>query len=225
LWQLGVATPSERLGDAGVQLALALELPAAPALRALGRWESMIADYSSYEMSIHEHPLALLRPELGEDVATSRDLARLRHGSGVSVAGLVLARQRPGTASGIVFVLLEDELGTINLIVPPAVYERHRLSIRAEPLVLAHGRLERHPKAGGAINVIVDRMAPLAAPGRPLASLTELASRRGPQSPPDRVPASADGCESADARERERSGADFRAVAPAVMSFAQGRRR
>ncbi|PZR68135.1 MAG: error-prone DNA polymerase [Solirubrobacterales bacterium] len=235
LWQLGVATPSERLGDVGVQLALPLELPAAPALRSLGRWEAMIADYSSYEMSVHEHPLALLRAGLGEGMATSRDLTRLRHGSRVTVAGLVIARQRPGTAKGIVFELLEDEMGTINLIIPPAVYERHRLSVRAEPLVAACGRLERHPSAGGAINVIVDRIWPLAAPGRPLASLTELASKRPPESPDVERDAGApgaaedyavaEGAPSVAAAGAAAPGADFRVVAPAVLSFAQGRRR
>ena len=109
---------------------------------------------------------------------------------------MVVARQRPGTASGVVFMLLEDEHGTINLIVPPKVYERSRLTVRTEPLVLAAGRLERHPAAGGGINVLVERIEPLAAPDRTLADVQEIA-------PVD----------------------DFRAVAPAVMSFAQGRRR
>ena len=69
-----------------------------------------------------------------------------------------MARQRPGTANGIVFVLLEDEYGTINLIVPAQVYERHRLTVRTEPLIIAEGKLERHPAADGAINVLVDRV-------------------------------------------------------------------
>src|SRR5207247_5104957 len=92
----------------------------------------------------------------------------------VRVAGLVVARQRPGTAKGIVFMLLEDEHGTINLIVPPAVYERHRLTVRTEPLVLAAGRLERHPAAGGAINVLVDTLAPIAAPDLQLAEVKDF---------------------------------------------------
>ena len=72
---------------------------------------------------------------------------------------MVVARQRPGTASGVVFILLEDEFGTINLIVPPAIYERHRLLVRTEPLMLVEGKLERFAAAGGAINVLVDRVA------------------------------------------------------------------
>jgi error-prone DNA polymerase len=122
---------------------------------------------------------------------------------------MVVARQRPGTANGIVFVLLEDEHGTINLIVPPRVYERFRLTVRTEPLVLAAGRLERHPSAGGATNVIVERLEPLHAPEVPLAEVKDLSSL--------------------DERERRRREAEraaaFRAAAPAVMSFASGRRR
>ena len=68
------------------------------------------------------------------------------------------------TAGGVVFVLLEDEHGTINLIVPPKVYERNRLTVRTEPLMLVEGKLERFASAGGAINVLVDTVATIAAP-------------------------------------------------------------
>ena len=61
---------------------------------------------------------------------TTADLERLAHKTPVRIGGLVVARQRPGTAKGIVFLLLEDECGTINLIVPPDVYERYRLIVR-----------------------------------------------------------------------------------------------
>src|SRR5207302_9700834 len=121
------------------------------------------------------------------------------------VGGLGVARQRPSTANGVVFLLLEDEHGTINLIVTPPVYERFRLTVRTEPLVLAAGVLERDPAHGGATNVVVDRLTPLDAPEAPLAEVKEL-----PREEPDR---------------RDADAADFRAVAPAVMSFASGRRR
>ena len=96
----------------------------------------------------------------------------------MTIGGLVVARQRPGTAKGIVFLLLEDEFGTINLIVPPDVYERHRLTVRTEPLVLARGRLEKLAMAGGAINVFVKRLEPLVTPGEDVAGVVELAERR-----------------------------------------------
>jgi len=195
LWRLGVATPGKRVPQ-GTQLALGLELPDAPVLQRLGPWGELLADYDTTGLTARSHPLAQLRRSLPRSVAASRDLPRIAHGARVQVAGLVVARQRPGTASGVVFMLLEDEHGTINLIVPPKLYERSRLTVRTEPLVRAAGRLERHPAAGGGINVLVERIEPLAAPSQTMAEVEQLA------------PAG-----------------DFRAVAPDVMSFAQGRRR
>ena len=72
-------------------------------------------------------------------------------------------------------MLLEDELGTINLIVPPAVYERHRLAVRTEPLVVAEGVLERFASGGGDVNVMVRRIGALEAPGRDVAHVREMA--------------------------------------------------
>ena len=144
LWQMGVVTPG-RAVPGGVQLSLPLSPPEAPALSELTAWERLLADYGSFKISIAEHPMALLRPELPRRSPSSRGLERIRDRSRVSVAGLVVARQRPATAKGVTFMLLEDEWGTINLIVPPPVYQRHRLAVRAEPFVLASGRLERRP--------------------------------------------------------------------------------
>jgi error-prone DNA polymerase len=214
LWQLGVATPG-RTVPGGTQLALPLDLPAPPELRALSPWESMLADYGTTGLTVHEHPLGLLRPGLPSDAVTSLDLERLDHGTRVRIAGMVVARQRPGTANGIVFILLEDEHGTINLIVPPAVYERHRLAVRTEPLMLVEGKLERHAAAGGVINVMVDRIASLARPDQPLAEVKDFSMldeqvRRGL---------------AAEKAGQTSEAEDFRAVAPPVMSFASGRRR
>ena len=97
------------------------------------------------------------------------------HGRRVRVAGLVVARQRPATAKGVTFMLLEDEHGTINLIVPPPVHDRFRLAVRAEPLVLAAGRLERRE---GTTNVVVDRIERLDRPDLPLAKVTHIEPRR-----------------------------------------------
>jgi error-prone DNA polymerase len=145
LWRLGLATPGETTpGGETTQLALPFELPAAPGLRPLGRWQQLIADYSTSGMTVGEHALAILRPRLTVPMlATSAQLPRLPTGYEVAVAGLVIARQRPGTAHGTMFLLFEDEFGTVNLIVPKAVYDRHRHLARAEPLLLARGRLER----------------------------------------------------------------------------------
>jgi error-prone DNA polymerase len=142
LWQLGLATPGERMSS--TQLALPFELPGAPGLRPLGRWQRLIADYSTSGLTVGEHALEILRPRLTVPLlATSAQLPRMPSGYEVAVAGLVIARQRPGTANGTMFLLFEDEFGTVNLIVPKAVYDRHRQLARAEPLLLARGRLER----------------------------------------------------------------------------------
>jgi len=219
LWQLGVAAPGAPVRE-GTQLALPLDTPAPPELRELAPWESMVADYATTGLTLGEHPLALLRGRLPEKAVTCADLETMRHGVPVTIGGLVVARQRPGTAKGIVFLLLEDEFGTINLIVPPDVYERHRLTVRTEPLILAHGRLEKLAMAGGAINVFVKRLEPLVTPDQDVAGVVELAERRvaaaASEAAADRSAAGADPSEIL---------ADFRGVAPAVQSFASGRRR
>jgi len=224
LWQLGVATPGRGV-PGGVQLALPLDLPAPPQLRALSAWDSMLADYATTGLTVQAHPLSLLRQRLPADAVTSQGIELLQHGSRVRIGGLVVARQRPGTANGVVFVLLEDEFGTINLIVPPQVYERHRLTVRTEPLMLVEGKLERFAAAGGAINVLVDRIGSIAAPERPLAEIKDFSMldeqvRRG-LAEQRRDAAREAGRNEASDTDAE----DFRAVAPAVMSFGSGRRR
>jgi error-prone DNA polymerase len=214
LWQLGVATPGRKV-PGGTQLALPLDLPAAPELAALSAWEAMLADYGTTGLTTRTHPLALLRERLPADAVTSRDLETLAHGTRVRVGGMVVARQRPGTASGIVFILLEDEFGTVNLIVPPPIYERHRLIVRTEPLMLVEGKLERFAAAGGTMNVLVDTVGSIAAPDRVLAEIKDFSMldeqvRRGL---------------AAQKAAAETEAEDFRAVAPPVMSFASGRRR
>jgi error-prone DNA polymerase len=215
LWQLGVATPGRNV-PGGTQLALPLDLPAPPKMRELSEWESMLADYATTGLTVYSHPMALLRDRLPPDSVTSQDLETLEHGTRVRAAGLVVARQRPGTANGIVFILLEDEYGTINLIVPAQVYERNRLLVRTEPLMLVEGKLERFAAAGGAINVLVDRITSVAAPDRLLAEVKDF-SLLDEQVRIGRA--------EQQAQEMESEAEDFRAVAPPVMSFASGRRR
>jgi error-prone DNA polymerase len=174
LWTLGVAVPGTQVA-AGTQLALPLEPQEGPELRALSAWERMLADYGSTGVTLREHPLELMRPGLPADLRTSVELERHPHGRRVRVAGLVIARQRPATAKGVTFMLLEDELGTINLIVSPPVHDRFRLAVRSEPLVLASGRLERRE---GTANVIVDSIERLDRPDLPPAKVTHIEPRR-----------------------------------------------
>jgi len=227
LWQLGLAAPAELVGgadgDEGIQLALPLELARAPRLRPLGRWQRLIADYSTSGVTVGEHAMAILRPRLTvAKLATSAQLARLPSGGEVAVAGLVIARQRPGTAKGTMFLLFEDEFGTVNLIVPKAVYERHRQLARAEPLLLARGRLERTQEV---VNVIVrelialERFLPDGIEGREGAA----AAGRLHHLPGARH-AAGEG-EDVEPVQGAEVGSSMRAVAPPVQSFARGRRR
>jgi error-prone DNA polymerase len=86
---------------------------------------------------------------------------------------MAIARQRPMTANGIVFMLLEDEHGLVNLVVPAHVYERHRALVRGEPLLSVRGRLE---KGGRNINVVVAELESLGPLARELAGLAEVRS-------------------------------------------------
>jgi error-prone DNA polymerase len=219
----------------------------APPLPGLTGWEAMIADYATTGLTTGEHPLGLLREELrAQRMVTNADLGRLHHGTSVRLGGLVVARQRPGTAKGVCFLLLEDETGTVNLVVPPKVYERDRTVVRAEPLVVAEGVLERHASAGGAINVVCRRLTRLDASGHLQARPAELGKNHAIVGGEQRLSGDViavkdfsmlDAIELARqdaARAAEAEGdaelaptgtGDFRAVAPAVQSFAAGRRR
>lgn len=229
LWQLGVAQPAVRRGGS-TQLTLPLDLPAAPPLQRLSAWQEMLADYATTGLTTGRHPLDLLRAHLRRrQVATSAELGGRAHGSRVQVAGFVVARQRPGTAKGVTFMLLEDEQGTVNLVIPPPVAARFRLIVRAEPLILASGRLERHPAAGGQINVLVDRLEGLGevvAPRRPIAEQIPLEAgmARKAEDAARRLP-TASPTEPGESGEVAQEVGEFRTVAPPVMSFAQGRRR
>jgi error-prone DNA polymerase len=157
LWRVGV-TGAGRVAGSDTQLALPMEPPAPPELEPLGEWGKLIADYRSTGMSVEKHPMKLLRPGLDPKLVRTSDLERIDHGSTVEVAGMVTARQRPETANGVTFVLLEDERGQVNLVVLPPVYERHRPLVRTAPLIRARGRLERRE---GTVNVVVSDLAPL----------------------------------------------------------------
>jgi error-prone DNA polymerase len=172
LWELGLVPRAESVpGTQGEAKQLALPLDptvATPELREQTPWERMLADYRLTSVSVGVHPLALLREHLPAGVLTSDELTRCRDGRRVRVAGMAIARQRPSTAKGVVFMLLEDEHGQVNLIVPPHVYERHRALVRAEPLLLAHGRFERRDRN---MNVLVDSLESLGPLAREVAEM------------------------------------------------------
>ncbi|SFW49140.1 error-prone DNA polymerase [Pseudomonas fluorescens] len=116
--------------------------------------ENLFADYATLGTTLGPHPLALLRPELrARRCRSSRELQNVEHGRNVSVAGLVTGRQRPGTASGVTFVTLEDEFGNLNVVVWRDLAERQRKTLVGSQLLRVDGRWEsvgevRHLIAG-----------------------------------------------------------------------------
>jgi error-prone DNA polymerase len=222
LWEAGgVGTGVCHGGD--VQMALPLEPPRAPELKPLSDWERLIAGYHSFGITLDALPMGLMRDHLDEEIRSSVDLEQEENGAILSVAGFVVARQRPPTANGIVFMLIEDEFGTINLVVPPVVYERCRAAVRAAPMVRAVGRLERHE---GVTNVVVSEVAEL--------SIPKESARRGRAidgDPGEEAGAQGPAAQSIKPRQRgpshqplrERAVAELRAVAPNAHSW--GRRR
>ena len=129
-----------------------VELPAMPA------WDRMAADYAGTGLSTLWHPLGLLRNHLPAEIASTTDLEHLPHGMTLTVAGMVVCRQRPGTAKGITFLLMEDEVGLVNVIVYPDLYHAERLLVRGEPFLLISGTLQKHD---GTINVLAHTVQPL----------------------------------------------------------------
>ncbi|MGH6754855.1 MAG: OB-fold nucleic acid binding domain-containing protein, partial [Bradyrhizobium sp.] len=118
--------------------------------------EQVVDDYSTISMSLRAHPLQLLRPVLSERfMKHSKALQEARNGDRLSIAGIVLIRQRPGTASGVVFVTLEDEFGIANLVVWPSVFETYRKAVMGARMLAAKGRVQRE---GLVIHLVVEQL-------------------------------------------------------------------
>jgi error-prone DNA polymerase len=166
LWQLGLVPRSQTVPGSGgeeKQLALPLEPTAeTPNLPEPTVWERMLADYRTTSLSVGVHPLELLRAHLPAGVLSSRELEATPNRTQVAIAGMAVARQRPSTANGVVFMLIEDEFGAVNLIVPPSVYDRHRAIVRGEPLILARGRFERIERNQNVLVRSLETLGPLA---------------------------------------------------------------
>ena len=140
-----VARMAEREPDA--------DLPAMPP------GEKVVADYRTLTLSLKAHPVSFLRRDLtGDRFKSCADLDHGRHGARIGCAGLVLIRQRPGSAKGVVFMTVEDESGIANLIVWPKVFERFRPVVLGARLVGARGRLQR---ANGVTHLVVEELIDL----------------------------------------------------------------
>ena len=154
LWQ--VARAVRRPGE----LLRALEEPDAPSpLQRMTADERLVADFRGTGVTVGPHPMAYRRAELqAQNIRRAIELESIPHGKFVKVAGCVIARQRPGTAHGFVFLSLEDETGIANAIVTPDLYERHRLPLLAERFLLIEGRLQNQDNV---ISVKAERILPL----------------------------------------------------------------
>jgi len=105
--------------------------------------ERLVADFHGTGLTVGPHPMAYYRDELSaKGVLRAIDLASIRNGTGVCIAGAVIARQRPGTAKGFVFLSLEDETGISNAIITPGIFEQNRFTIAEGRFLLIEGRLQ-----------------------------------------------------------------------------------
>jgi error-prone DNA polymerase len=130
-----------------------------PPLAEMSLDKQVVADYESVGLSLKAHPIGLVRAELDRlRVITAAALAQMEDKADVRVAGLVLVRQQPSTAKGTIFMTLEDETGTVNLVVWPRLWQRYRAEVRGAVALLAEGKVER---ASGVIHVMPSVMEDL----------------------------------------------------------------
>lgn len=121
--------------------------------------ERLVADFRGTGLTVGPHPMAYRRADLRRaGVLSAHELAQVPHGRYVRTAGCIIARQRPGTAKGFVFLSLEDETGIGNAIISPDILERNRLVILSEKFLLLEGELQNQE---GVISVRVERVAPM----------------------------------------------------------------
>jgi error-prone DNA polymerase len=128
-------------------------------LPAMTEGRQVVEDYRSVGLSLRDHPVSFLRVTLEQRrIVRCADLAQRRDGSRLTVAGIVLVRQRPGSARGVLFVTIEDETGHANLIVWPSVFEINRRLLLSATMLACRGKLQ---KESGVIHVIADQITDL----------------------------------------------------------------
>jgi error-prone DNA polymerase len=119
----------------------------------------VVEDYRSTGLSLRRHPVSFLRPDLAaRRIVRCADLATIRDGKRVEVAGIILVRQRPGSARGVLFVTIEDETGHANLILWPSVFEKQRSLVLTASMIACRGKLQ---KEGEVIHVIAEHLTDL----------------------------------------------------------------
>ena len=123
--------------------------------------ENLVADYRSLGLSLRAHPLSLLRTHLAERrFVCAADLKMAGHRALIRAAGIVVGRQRPGTATGIIFVTLEDESGLVNVVVQPQLVEKQRRELLGASLLGVYGQLQ---KEGDVVHLLAKRLVDLSA--------------------------------------------------------------
>ena len=149
------------LRDTALPLFAASENIAEPpiALAPMRPGRTVVEDYGSVGLSLRQHPVAFIRDDMAKQgMVTCAELDHLRDGRRVIVPGLVLVRQKPGSAKGVMFITLEDETGIANLIVWPSIFERQRRLVLTSSMMAAHGKVQ---KESGVTHVIVEKLVDL----------------------------------------------------------------
>lgn len=148
--------------------------------------ESVIEDYKSLRLSLKAHPIAFLRGQLmAEGVVRARDLPGIKSNSYIRIAGLVLVRQMPGTAKGVVFATLEDETGVANAIIWPSLFERSRRIVLGARVMVVEGHLQKEAEV---IHVIADKVYDLTHRLADLRNLNEIPDEAETGTPQNIVP-------------------------------------
>jgi error-prone DNA polymerase len=149
------------LGETGLPLLDAASISKEPAVALPGMTQGgeVVEDYRSVGLTLRRHPVAFLRGELTpKGIVTCTGLSDLRDGANATVAGVVLVRQRPGSASGVIFITIEDETGHANLIVWPSLFEKQRLVVMSASMLACRGKVQ---KEGEVIHLVAEHLADL----------------------------------------------------------------
>ncbi len=153
------ALPLFAAADRGLPAPEVVEPPVALAPMRPGR--TVVEDYGSVGLSLRQHPVAFVRADLArQGMVACAELDRIKDGRRVVLPGLVLVRQKPGSAKGVMFITIEDETGIANLILWPSIFERQRRLVLTASMIACHGRVQ---KESGVTHVITERLTDLSA--------------------------------------------------------------